>query len=227
MEVTSIIVARGGSVRVPNKALREINGESLLARKIRQLKNVQEINRIVVGSDSDEILNVAESLNVEPVKRPDLYCDERVSSANDMIGNMMSLIDTDFVAWTHCTNPFISEKTYSEAIRTFFQVLREGYDSLLSVASFQEHLWSNRYQPINYNPYAPIHTLAKDLPRYFIQDGSIFIQSHKDMSKNSYFFGKKPYLFEIPAEEYLDINTIQDLKIANTLDDPSNFDKLE
>ena len=47
------------------------------------------------------------------------------------------------------------------------------------------------------------------------------------MSKNSYFFGKKPYLFEIPAEEYLDINTIQDLKIANTLDDPSNFDKLE
>ncbi|MDR1087624.1 MAG: hypothetical protein LBL16_05290 [Endomicrobium sp.] len=107
---------------------------SLVERKIRQLRETKNIDRIVVGSDSDEILQIAESTGAEAKKRPDLYCDETKASANDMIANMISLIKTDVVVWTHCTNPLISSKTYDLAIDTFNQKYPKN-DSLLSIDS--------------------------------------------------------------------------------------------
>ena len=37
------------------------------------------------------------------------------------------------------------------------------------------------------------------------------------MKANSYFFGKKPYLFEIPKEEFLDINEMRDYLLARAI----------
>ena len=205
-EVTAIIVARKGSKRVKEKSLLKIDGVSLIERKIQQLKKCKNIDRIVLGSDSDEMLGIGKNAGAEAIRRPDYYCNEEKASANDMIKNMMELVKTDVVAWTHCTNPFISSETYDNALDTFFEKYGE-YDSLLSVVRFQEHLWNDKMKPINYNPYAPKHTPARDLPVYYFQDGGIFIQPYEQMKNNSYFFGKTPYLFEIPENEFLDINT--------------------
>ena len=106
-EVTAVIVARKGSVRIPSKSLLKLNNETLIARKIKQLKNCRNIDRVVFGSDSEEMLEEAKSAGAETVRRPDYYCDETVASANDMIGNMCSLINTDVVVWAHCTNHII------------------------------------------------------------------------------------------------------------------------
>ena len=56
LEVCAVIVARGGSKRIPRKSLLKLNGESLIARKIRQLSSCKKINRVVFGSDSEEML---------------------------------------------------------------------------------------------------------------------------------------------------------------------------
>ena len=37
------------------------------------------------------------------------------------------------------------------------------------------------------------------------------------MKDNSYFFGKKPYLYVIPHSEFLDINTERDYIVAKCL----------
>lgn len=95
METTAVVVARGGSVRLPRKNLLEIGGETLVGRKIKQLKDCLKIDRVVVGSDDSEILEVADKYGVEAVVRPEPYCDEAVTPANGMISNMMDLITTD------------------------------------------------------------------------------------------------------------------------------------
>lgn len=209
-EVTAIIVARKGSVRVANKALQTINGESLIVRKIKQLKCCKNIDRVIVGTDCHEIGSLCQSHGAEVVYRNDYYCDESKATANEMIGNMMSLIETDIVVWAHCTNPLISSNTYDKAIDLFNE--NKDFDSLLSVIEFKEHLWSDDKKPMNYNPYAEKHTLARDLPTYYFQDGGIFIQKYLDMKNNSYFFGNKPQLFVIDDSEFCDINTYEDLE---------------
>lgn len=161
------------------------------------------------------MLEHAKKAGAEVVVRPDFYCDESLASANDMIHNMMTLIKTDIVVWAHCTNPFISSQTYDKAIRFFLE--NDKYDSLLSVVKVQEHLWDENKKPLNYNPYSDRHVLARELPPYYMQDGGIFIQNYKDMLSNRYFFGKKPYLFEIPVEEFSDINNERDLVVARAI----------
>lgn len=217
MEVSAVIVARKGSVRIKNKALSLVGGVPMIERKIMQLKEASLVNRIIIGSDCDEVKEIATRQDVEYVRREDYFCDEKRASANEMIGNMCSLIKTDVVAWTHCTNPLITGKTYDNAVAAFLEMQQQGYDSLLSVVKMQEHLWDENRKPLNYNPYTSRHVLAKELPPYYMQDGGIFIQPHQQMLQNSYFFGKNPYLFEVPPEEFLDINNERDLMLARLI----------
>ena len=70
-EVSAVIVARGGSVRIPSKSLLKLNGESLIERKIHQLQQCKNINRIIFGSDSAEMIDVAKKAGAETVRRPD------------------------------------------------------------------------------------------------------------------------------------------------------------
>lgn len=217
-EITAIIVARKGSVRIPSKSLLKLDGISLIERKIKQLQHCNFINRIVFGSDSNEMLEIAQAAGAETVKRPDFYCDETKASANEMIQNMMELIKTDIVVWSHCTNPLITPATYDKAIEQFINNWPH-HDSLLSVVEFKEHLWQENNQPLNYNPYGPRHIPAKELPPYYMQDGGIFIQPYTQMKENHYFFGKKPFLFKIPEEEFLDINNLRDYLLAQAIID--------
>lgn len=216
-EVTAVIVARKGSVRVPSKNLLPLGDDTLISRKIKQLKESKYIDRIVFGSDSDEMLEHAAEFGAECVKRPDYYCDERHASANDMINNMCELIKTDIVVWSHCTNPLLTAASYDGALETLIQREKEGYDSVLSVVEFREHLWGEDKKPLNYNPYKSRHTPARDLPPYYMQDGGIFIQPYEQMKKNSYFFGLHPFLYVIPKEEFLDINDMRDYLLAKAI----------
>ena len=219
-EVTAIVVARKGSVRVPQKNRLMLNGVPLFLRKIQQLQNAKQVDRIVFGSDDEYMLEIAEKNGADTIRRPDFFCDERVASANDMIGNMMDSIETDIVVWAHCTNPLISSATYDKAIEIFFSASELQYDSLLSVVELREHLWQERgheFCPLNYNPYATRHTPARELPPYYMQDGGIFIQPYKQMKANRYFFGKRPYLFMVPKDEFLDVNDYRDYLLAKAI----------
>lgn len=216
-EVVAIIVARKGSIRVPSKNLLPLGDDTLISRKIKQLKQSKYIDRVIFGSDSEEMLKHAASYGAECVRRPAFYCDENLASANDMIRNMCELITSDIVVWAHCTNPLITSGTYDRALETFEQSQKNGYDSLLSVVEFREHLWGEDKTPLNYDPYQPRHTPARELPPYYMQDGGIFIQLYKSMVQNSYFFGKNPYLFVIPEDEFLDINNIRDYILAKAI----------
>lgn len=214
-EVTAIIVARKGSKRIKLKSLLKLGGESLVERKIRQLKQCVNIHRVVLGSDSDEILKEAEKAGAETVRRPKYFCDEELASANEMIRNMMELISTDIVVWAHCTNPLLSPKTYDKAIEAYCSNFPK-YDSLLSVVELREHLWKDG-RPFNYNPYTSRHVTARELPPLYMQDGGIFIQDYLSMKKNSYFFGNRPLLYEIPKNEFLDINEYRDYLLAKCI----------
>lgn len=64
MEITAIIPVREGSRRLKNKNIAPFAGTNLLINKINQLKQVEEISNIVVSSDSDLMLTMAESQGV-------------------------------------------------------------------------------------------------------------------------------------------------------------------
>ena len=64
MDFTAIIPVREGSRRLKNKNIAPFAGTNLLINKIDQLKEVTEIEKIVMSSDSDMMLKMAESRGV-------------------------------------------------------------------------------------------------------------------------------------------------------------------
>ena len=221
MRVTAIVVARGGSRRVPGKALRPFGASTLIGHKVDQLRQCREIGQVVVGSDDREILAEAERHGAETRLRDDYHCDESKCSANEMIRNMAAMVDCDVVVWAHPTNPLCLPDIYDAALTTYHDVVAKGMnDSLCSVTPIQRHAWRAgrqgeiRQVPVNFNPWGDCHPLASELETTYYQDGAIFIQPHQQMLGNGYFYGDLPHLFPVAFPYGFDVDTERDLKLA-------------
>lgn len=68
--VVAMIPARGGSKTVPGKNLRDLNGKPLIAWTIELALSLEEVDRVIVSTDSDEIAAVARQYGAEAVPRP-------------------------------------------------------------------------------------------------------------------------------------------------------------
>ena len=68
-KITAVIPVRKGSIRVKNKNIKPFGNSSLLELKIDLLKQVVGIENIIVNSDSQEMLDIAERKNVNTFLR--------------------------------------------------------------------------------------------------------------------------------------------------------------
>ena len=59
MNIVALICARSGSKGVPNKNIKLLAGKPLIVRSINQIKELKEINRVIVSTDSEEIAKIA------------------------------------------------------------------------------------------------------------------------------------------------------------------------
>lgn len=210
MSVTAVVIARGGSARLPGKNLRYFGARPLVAHKVWQLKQCKTIDRVVVGTDSPEIAEAARGEGAEIRMRQAEYCDEKSRSWNEVIHNMVAQVPGDIIVWAHCTNPCIQPRTYDRAMAKFYESIG---DSVVSVHAVQTHVWW-RNHPLNFDPQAVPHKVARELEPVYIQNGGIFIAYRADMQALSYVYGPDPAMFEVDALEATDIDTEADWMLA-------------
>ena len=71
MKIVAIILARGGSKRIPLKNMQMIDNKPLIYYPIALAKKIKEIDRVIVSTDHPEISKVAIELGAEvPFQRP-------------------------------------------------------------------------------------------------------------------------------------------------------------
>ena len=81
----AIIPARGGSKRLPKKNIIDLAGQPLIAWSIKAAIKSKYIDKTIVTTDSDEILEVARKYGAEvPFKRPD-YLSSDTAIREDVI----------------------------------------------------------------------------------------------------------------------------------------------
>ena len=71
INVSAIILARGGSKGIPNKNIIDFCGKPLIAWTIEQCLSSKHISEVWVSSDSQEILEVVKEYGAKTIKRPD------------------------------------------------------------------------------------------------------------------------------------------------------------
>jgi CMP-N,N'-diacetyllegionaminic acid synthase len=122
MKIVAIIIARGGSQRVPNKNIRLLAGRPLLGYSIRAAKGSRYVSRIIVSTDSDDIADVARHEGAEvPFRRPAEISQSHSTELQAMEHALGWLKDQeayepDVVVLLRPTSPFRTTATIDRAI---------------------------------------------------------------------------------------------------------------
>ena len=103
MGVVAIIPARGGSKGIPRKNLRTVRGLTLVERSIIHARECQDISRIIVSSEDDEILSHAVECGAEPLKRPEELATDTANGDDVLIHALRSIGCSESTPPNHLT----------------------------------------------------------------------------------------------------------------------------
>lgn len=209
MNIKALVAVRSGSVRVKNKNIRPFAGSSLLEIKLRQLKRIGELDGIVVNSNDEEMLKIAQRLGCETVKRDPYYASSEVSMS-DVYQNMAQNMDADVIAYINVTNPLIRDETIVKAVRTYYDH-RDDHDSLNSAHLIKEFLFQD-HKPINYD--LKHQPRSQDLPDIAALNFAVSILERETMIRNKNVVGSRPEIFLIDETEATDIDNSIDFEFA-------------
>jgi len=221
MNIKALIAVKENSARVENKNIRPFFGSNLLELKLRQLKQIFNDKDIVVNSESDKLLSIAEKYNVTTIKRDKKYTKPDVPMS-DVYENMAKNIDTDIIAYTNVTSPLIKDESLTNALNVFRHEYKNGnIDSLVTCRDVKEFLWLDN-KPVNYDPRK--QPRSQDLPNILALNFALSVIPRDLMIKFKNIIGEKPYFYKLSDVESIDIDTPLDFFVAERLYELRNLE---
>ena len=110
--IIAIIPARRFSTRLPNKLLLDLAGKPLIMHTLEQAKKAKNISRVIVATDSEEILKVVQKSGGEAV-----MTSENHQSGSDRIAEVAeNLPENSIIVNVQGDEPLISPETIDAAI---------------------------------------------------------------------------------------------------------------
>lgn len=224
MKICAILPIKHKSTRVPRKNYRNFNGKPLFMYILNTLLNSSNINHIIIDTNSETIKNMLkvyykENKKISLYERPE-HLWKGTIPMNVILENVIKdlNLDYEFFFQTHTTNPLLQSKTIDNAIETFLQKYKEGYDSLFSVKQLNTRLYkneNNKIIAINHNPLELIPT--QDLEPLYEENSCMYLFTKKNLFNKKHRIGYKPYMYIMNDIESSDIDIETDFTIAECL----------
>jgi len=156
--IIAIIPARGDSKSIPKKNIKLLAGKPLIAYPIELAKSVPEIDRVIVSTDSEEIVAIAREYGAEvPFIRPaELALDE--TPTLPVLQHCVKYLEekegykTDVIALLFPTNPLLNKEKLKEAIK---KIIEENVNTVMVVEQDWGRYWSYDDNTKKYLPLYP------------------------------------------------------------------------
>lgn len=212
MKTVAVVPAKGTSERVPNKNMAVLDGEYLFKRKLRQLLACPGIDEVWLDTDADTIADAAADLPIKRMHRPAALATNTADGHEIFAWAASQIPDADILVQALCTAPFVGTRTVTRALDQLHAAPRA--DSLVAVRRQKNYLWDGE-TPAYGQGRIPNST---DLAWTVHEAMSLYMVRRTTGSRPpERRWGAKPLLFEIGAEEDIDINTPEDLVFAEKL----------
>ena len=227
MNILAVIPARGGSKGIPKKNLKEVCGKSLVARALNCAYGSKYKMDVVVSTDSFEILEHAKLMGYDgEYLRPQELAQDN-SRTVDAVLDALSWAakknrkQYDLIVLLQPTSPLRLSSDLDASLNLFFS--SEDATSLISVNPMQEHpveclaSSSNGWEYLVAPKKSYTGRQCYD-QNYFFINGAIYICTCKYLLEtNTLMDEKKSLLYEMPKIRAIDIDTDDDLMMANYL----------
>lgn len=218
-KILAIIPARGGSKGIPRKNIVPLAGKPLIAWTIEAAKKSKYIDKIVVSSDSDEILKVGAKYGAEAITRPAVLATD-TAAPGPLIFQVMDYLKEkenyipEIIVYLQPTSPLRDFRDINSSIELMlskkatavisvnelekkylktFVAVKSGY---LKGSVSNKHPFMNRQQ----------------LPNVYMPNGAIYIITRKEFMKTGQLFSNKTLPYTMTAEKSFDLDTMEDLK---------------
>lgn len=209
MKAACFIPIKANSERVPGKNFRVLNGRKLYEYIIEHAMQADCFDDIYVDTNSEEIKEYVLAKGLHVIERkPELA--QNTANGNDLlVYHYLQYPQYDFYFQLFATAPFLQPKS----IRACFDRLvnAAGYDSCLTVVENHGFYWLNN-NPINYRPC--ILPRSQDMIPVVEETTGLYGMTKEALEKYRCRVGAQPYLHPVSKFEAVDINTEEDLKIA-------------
>lgn len=219
-----LIPARGGSKRIPRKNVLPLAGKPLLSYSIDVAIAANLFADIVVSSDDDEILQIAQDAGVGGDRRPEALSQDTTRFVEVVAEYLQrpAIVDRYAnVAVLLPTCPFRSVEDMQAAWRTFDHHQRQGF--LIGVTDYdfppqlaldlgQDDLLTMR-DPATYGR----TTRSQSLGQAYHPNGAIYLATVESFLRAKTFFGDPLWAHVMPAERSFDIDYPYQWKIAEYL----------
>ena len=220
INVSAIILARGGSKGIPNKNIIDFCGKPLIAWTIEQCLSSKHISEVWVSSDSQKILEVVKEYGAKTIKRPDDISGDFATSESAWLHAIEFIErdgDIDFVLAPQITSPLREAQDIDNAIELFQS---EKYDSMFS-SSIAEDLffWKedkrHELQSVNYDYLN--RQRRQDIQEQIIENGSFYIFKSAIIKKYNNRFGGKIGHSKMESWKMFEIDNLEDIRMCSAL----------
>ncbi|MFL1466415.1 cytidylyltransferase domain-containing protein [Marinobacter sp. DUT-3] len=220
MTVTCFLPCRKGSERVPRKNIRPIADKpfGLLQIKLEQLLATKLIDRIILSTNDEEIIEYAEKFETSKldIRLRDDALASSSTSTDELIEYAGSQIEEGHILWTHVTSPFLTTRLYDAIIEKYLKQLECGYDSLMSVNELRGFIWDES-RPVNYDRNVEKWPRTQTLePLYEINSG-VFLAPENVYKVKGDRIGDRPYKYILDKIQGFDIDWEEDFLMADAM----------
>ena len=213
MKFLDVITALAGSKILKNKNLTLLNKKPLIYWTIKQAKNISEIKKIIISTDSKKILKTSKKyglntnwLRPKKIAKSNSTSEEVVKHA--YLKEKEKGFDADAIMLLQPTSPFRNLKLIKKAIKIF---KKSPEIPLISVSKLKHQ---NKILILSKKKLS----LMKNKKKVFLPNGSIFIINSKQALKTKNYLEKKlNFIVFDKVKENIDIDTKQDLLLSRVL----------
>lgn len=209
MKITAVIPIKLNNERLPGKNTMLLGDKPLITYIQQSLTAVEYIDKIYVYC-SDNSIKKYLIPQVDFMQRPQ-YLDLKTSNFTQIFDSFRKSEDADIFVYAHATAPFITVNTIKKCIDS---VVSGKYDSAFCAAKIQDYLWQNG-EPLNFD--ASNLPRSQDIQPIYRETSGVYVFTKEVFENYRSRIGVRPFIHEVTFKESIDINNINDFKLAEIM----------
>lgn len=208
MKTVLIVPIKKKSERVKGKNFKKINGTKLYEITLKKLKKCN-FDKVYVDTDSEEIKKYCRRNKINIINRL-TRLSKNTANGNDLLNYHSKIIDADLYFQLFITAPLLKISTINKCV----EILKKSkkHDSILTVRSLYTWFWF-RKKPINYDP--RILPRSQDAQPVIVETTALYGIKKHTLKKRKCRIGFKPYFYETPEKECVDLDNKKDFDYLN------------
>ena len=234
-EVLAVVMARGGSVGLPGKALRPLLGRPVLSYTFDHVRESRLITRTVVSSDDPQILTLAKSENLETIARPpelatatsatDPVLRHAVRALYPEIENRKSKIENPHaVVMLYGNVPIRRHQMIDRCVQMLLESGADSVQTIAPVGKMHPYWMFDLDSQHKIRKHIPNNVFRRqDLPPLYSPTGAVYVMgtetlmSAENAADPHAFLGADRRGLLVAPEDSVDIDTERDLFVAEAV----------